>query len=472
MMSEQVSDTADVVVVGAGLAGCCAALEAAADGASVLLLEKMARPGGSSRMSSGFFAFAGTEEQQAAGIADSGAQFLADLRRAGDNANDPALLAAFIDRQRDAYRWLRDRGIGFDTVRATSGQSVPRTHPVVMPALFDALEREIAAQPRIRLACDVAVQRLVRGARIEAVVARAGDGPAQAIAVRGSVVLASGGFSQSEALLRNFAPLQARAVRLGGAGNTGDGLRMAWALGAGFRDMGFIRGTFGCHPSARQTHEPDAVRMPISVGGIAVNRAARRFVDESRTYKEIGDACLLQPDALAVQIFDAAMLAQGSGGLGPLGLRSALELGWIESADTLAALAGRLALDPGHLAETIAAYNADARDGRDRAFGRTTLVGGFGRLAPIGTAPFYGFACTSSVLATYCGLTVDAETRVLDVFGAPIDGLHAAGEITGGFHGASYMAGTALAKAMVFGRIAGRMAASSSQRVVTSAGAG
>jgi fumarate reductase flavoprotein subunit len=223
--------------------------------------------------------------------------------------------------------------------------------------------------------------------------------------------------------------------------------------------MGFIRGTFGCHPSARDTQEPDAVRMPISVGGIAINRHARRFVDESRTYKAIGDACLQQPEALAFQMFDAAMLAQGSAGLGPLGLHSGIAQGWIVGTTTLDALAERLGLDGATLAATVAAYNVDAVAGHDRSFGRRTLVGGFGGLAPIAVPPFYGFPCTSAVLATYCGLTVDPQTRVLDVFGAPMAGLYAAGEITGGFHGASYMAGTALAKALVFGRLAGQMAA-------------
>jgi fumarate reductase flavoprotein subunit len=445
----------DVLIVGAGLAGFCAAIEAASNGASVLLLEKMSRSGGSSRMSSGFFAFSGTRDQQTAGVSDSNQRFYDDLRRTGGNANDESLLGTFIDHQLDGYYWLKTRGVVFDPVRATSGQSVPRTHQTPSARLFDLLETEIKAQPLIQLHQNVEVQRLERiGGRVVSV--RLQNEHTRTIRVRRGVVLTSGGFSQSEELLSKFAPSQAKAVRLGGAGNTGDGLKMAWALGAGFRDMGFIRGTFGCHPSARETHKPDAVRMPISAGGIAVNRQAQRFVDESLTYKEIGDACLRQDDGLAFQIFDETMLAKGTGGIGPLGLRSGVERGWIVSAPTLDGLAERLHLDPASLVATVAAYNQDVASRHDRLFGRTTLVGGFGDLAPIETPPFYGFACTSSVLATYCGLTVDPQTRVLDVFGAPIDGLYAAGEITGGFHGASYMAGTALAKALVFGRLAGQ----------------
>jgi flavocytochrome c len=449
----------DVLIVGAGLAGCRGAIEAATHGASVLLFEKMKRAGGSSRMSSGFFAFSGTEDQLAAGVSDSNERFYDDLRRTGGNANDERLLRVFIDQQLDDYRWLKARGVTFDAVRATSGQSVPRTHQLVPARLFELLEGQIAAQALIQLRHGVAVERLERvDGQGFSVRVRSGTEQVQTVRVRRGVVMASGGFSKSEELLRTFAPLQAKAVRLGGAGNTGDGLKMAWALGAGFRDMGFIRGTFGCHPSARDTHEPDAVRMPISVGGIAVNRHSKRFVNESLTYKEIGDACLRQDDGLAFQIFDERMLAKGSDGIGPLGFRTGVAAGWIVSAPTIDALAERLGLDSIALVTTVAAYNADVAAGRERLFGRTMLVDGFGTMAPIEAAPFYGFMCTSSVLATYCGLTVDPQTRVLDVFGAPITGLHAAGEITGGFHGASYMAGSALTKALVFGRIAGRMA--------------
>ena len=77
----------------------------------------------------------------------------------------------------------------------------------------------------------------------------------------------------------------------------------------------------------------------------------------------------------------------------------------------------------------------------------------------IETAPFYTYPSTSGLIATYCGLTVDPQTRVLDVFGEPIAGLFAAGELTGGFHGVAYMTGSSLGKCIIFGRIAGRNAA-------------
>ena len=81
-----------------------------------------------------------------------------------------------------------------------------------------------------------------------------------------------------------------------------------------------------------------------------------------------------------------------------------------------------------------------------------------GKPTPLDTPPYYGFPSTTVVLATYCGVRVDNETRVLDVFGTVIPGLYAAGEVTGGFHGDGYVTGSSLGKSAVFGRIAGRRA--------------
>jgi len=135
-----------------------------------------------------------------------------------------------------------------------------------------------------------------------------------------------------------------------------------------------------------------------------------------------------------------------------------IEEGLLLREPTLEALAKRIEVDPKALAATVADYNAGIDAGRD-AFGRTGLVQGFGALKKLETAPFYAYPSTSAVIATYCGLTVDTGMRVLDVFGEPIEGLYAAGEITGGFHGKAFMTGTSLGKCVICGRIAGRNAA-------------
>jgi fumarate reductase flavoprotein subunit len=119
----------------------------------------------------------------------------------------------------------------------------------------------------------------------------------------------------------------------------------------------------------------------------------------------------------------------------------------------------KIGIDAAQLATTVARYNGFVESGVDADFGRDGLSTHYGKLVKIERAPFYAYPSTSGIIATYCGLTVDADTRVLNVFGEPIAGLYAAGELMGGFHGISYMTGSALGKAVIFGRIAGRSAA-------------
>ena len=136
-----------------------------------------------------------------------------------------------------------------------------------------------------------------------------------------------------------------------------------------------------------------------------------------------------------------------------------LSAGRILRAPTLRALAAEMKVDGSTLQTTVAAYNRDIAAGQPDTFGRASLCNGYGALLAIDQPPFYAYASTTVVLATYCGLTVDVGMRVLDVFDEPIEGLFAAGGVIGGFHGVAYMTGTANGKATIFGRIAGRTAA-------------
>jgi len=451
---------ADVVVIGGGLAGLCAGIEAARHGARVLVLEKAAQPGGSSVLSEGFFAFAGTPEQAAAGIRDDDERLTADLLACGGGDADPRLVAVFVARQAETYRWLRSRGIAFGAPQLSAGQSVPRTHPTDPNELFAVLRSELLGMPGTTLLTDAAATRLSRmpcGAATR--VAFRHEGRDRIASARRAVVLCSGGFSRDDALVRLFAPRQAKALRCGADTNTGDGLRMAWALGAGLADMGHVKGTFGFHPTARVAEGRGMVRLPIYRGAIAVDRAGRRFCDESLPYKLIGDACLALPDALAWQVFDRRIMQTSTPGVSAFDFAAAQRAGWLNEAQDAASLARAAGIDPDGLVRTLAGYNAGVAAGTDDTFGRRSLGAGFGRPQPIDTAPFYAWPCTSALIATYCGVSIDDSARVLDVYGGPIPRLYAAGEITGGFHGAAYMTGSALGKAIVFGRIAGRAAA-------------
>jgi flavocytochrome c len=451
----------DVVVVGGGLAGYCAAFEAATAGADVLLFEKQPAVGGSSVLSGGFFAFAGTDMQKAAGVDDTNERLYDDLKKAGGGQNDDRLVKIYVEQQLAAYEWLKKIGVAFKSLQLSSAQSVPRTHPVDPQALLDRVRALAESTGRVTTLVDSPVSRLVQaapGGRVTGVLANVAGKP-ESIAARRGVVLAAGGFSRNEEMLKQFVPHQAQGVRYGGKGNVGDGIKMAWALGAGVRDMVFVKGTFGFHPNSRQEDGRDWTKLAVYRGAIAVNREAKRYVDESKSYKLLGDAVLQQPGGIAFQIFDQAIMDTAADGVPPFDFRSAQRRGLVFESATLAELATKIGVDAAQLTVTVARYNEFAAAGVDADFGRDGLSTHYGKLVKIERAPFYAYPSTSGIIATYCGLTVDADTRVLNVFGEPIAGLYAAGELMGGFHGVAYMTGSSLGKCVIFGRIAGRNAA-------------
>ncbi|MDX6739644.1 FAD-dependent oxidoreductase [Actinocorallia sp. A-T 12471] len=441
-----------VLVVGAGLAGLAAAVAAAEAGARVTILEKRHEIGGSTVLSAGLSAFAGTDEQAEAGIADSVQLLRTDLLETGMHRNDPALVDAYCARQLATYRWLKGLGVAYGEVHAASGQTVPRSHPTDTGVLVRTLLERAKA-----LGAD-----FYAGVRVARLIVA--DGAVRGVVTEGgaeihadAVVLASGGFSRNPELLARFAPQMDRALRGGAEGSTGDGLLMAWKAGAGVIDTPYVKGTFGIHPDPEGAEGGTGI-LAIYKGAIAVNREGRRFVDESLPYKVVGDACLAQRDGVAYQIFDAGVMDRSDPSVPIYDFASRIENGLLVRAQSLAELAGLIDVPADALRETVAAYNAAIGRGTD-AQGRTTLSGGVGTPVPIITAPFYAHPSTTVVLATYCGLTIDPDMRVLDVFGEPIPGLHAAGELVGGLHGAGYVTGTSIGKAAIFGRSAGRTAA-------------
>ncbi|MGO4691941.1 FAD-dependent oxidoreductase [Glaciibacter sp. 2TAF33] len=458
----------DVIVVGGGLAGAAAALAAAEAGATVLQLEKLGETGGSTVLSAGLSAFAGTREQEAQGIADSVELLRSDILETGLHANDPALVDLYCREQLPTYRWLKAHGVTYGTVHAASGQTVPRSHPTDTRRMLDLL-RASAAELGVRLATGVTVDRLEReggadNSRVTGVRVSV-DGQSRRIR-SGAVILATGGFSQNPELLTRFAPQMERAVRGGGAGSTGDGMLMGWQLGAGVIDTPYIKGTYGIYPHAVDAEKGTGV-LAVYKGAIAVNAAGDRFVDESLPYKLLGDASLRQAGGFTYQVFDGAVMAESDDEVPIYDLAARERSGLLVTADTLADLAKRLGLPVAGFLATVERYNAACRGDSSDDFGRSHLSGGVGVPRPIEQAPFYAHASTAVVLATYCGLTVTPDMEVLDVFGERIGGLFAAGEVIGGFHGAGYMTGTSIGKAGIFGRVAGTAAAWLARPVAT-----
>lgn len=446
------------LVVGGGAAGFAAALEAAERGAEVLLLEKLAQTGGSSAMSGGCLAFAGTDLQRAAGVEDSAEMLLQDLIEVGQHDNDPELVGAYTAHQLDTYEWLRRHGVEFSpSIESSSGQSVPRVHTVDPADMVRTLAACCQATGRVRVLMSTRATRLLRqdeASPVTGLLAEGPEGPLE-IHARNGVLLASGGFGRDAELVKRFAPQYAEAVFVGGDGNVGDGLRMAWKLGADLRDMAYIKGTFGKHPT--DTHNNHSC-LAVYKGAIAVNQEGRRFVDESISYKLLGDAVMRQSYHTGYQIFDQPIFESGDDRVRILDFNRRLQEGLVIQADTLEALERQIELPTGSLRETVDRYNAAVDAGDDAEFGRTALVHGQGALRRIEQGPFYAYPSTAAVFGTYCGVRVNRGMHVIDVFGEAIEGLYAAGEMVGGFHGGAYMTGSALGKAVVFGRLAARSA--------------
>lgn len=443
----------DVIIVGAGMAGLCAALQATEQGASVAIFEKQDTIGGSSLLSGCFMAFAGTDFQKRLGIQDSTASLIEDMLTVGQHQNDEGLVEAYGKHQLATYNWLVEHGIHFQDCQAASGHSNPRGHTIIPQQAIYTL-RDKAVENGAILYLNSPVSRLIMKEDTVKGIVYEQNGEKQEYFANSGVILTTGGFSQSEEMLHLYAPQLDETIRLGGIGNQGDGIKLAASVGAWLMDFPNLKGTYGFHPKSTNKRKRQA--HTFYKGGIIVNEEGDRFVNESVSYKLLGDAALQQKQK-TFQVFDQVVMNESVKNDALYDFELLYSENLIVKADSLEELAQLLQLPLGNLTQTIDSYNENIARGKDK-FGRQTLTHTFGKPIPIQQAPFYAMETVAAMLATYAGVRVNARAEVINPFNEVISGLYAAGEMVGGFHGAGYMTGSSLGKAAIFGRVAANQA--------------
>ena len=253
----------------------------------------------------------------------------------------------------------------------------------------------------------------------------------------------SGGFGYDLERVAKYAPQLEGFVSTNSAGATGDGLDMAMAIGAATVDLEQIQ----IHPSVYTETKALITEGIRGDGAILVNQKGERFVNELLTRDAVSAAELEQEGGYAYTIVDQKMMDASAT------YNGYFTKGYAVQADTYEALAEATGMDPDVFAETMNTWNAACEKQVDEAFGRTSFA------SPLDTAPFYAIKVAPGIHHCMGGVVIDTGAHVLDEAGNAIPGLYAAGEVTGGVHGANRLGGNAVADIVVFGRIAGENAA-------------
>ncbi|OQR83609.1 fumarate reductase flavoprotein subunit [Achlya hypogyna] len=446
--------TADIVIVGAGLAGMSAALEAVAvrPDAHIILLEKEDRLGGNSaKASSGI---------NAARDGDDIELYNDDTVRSGGGFSDVGLVHRLATQSLDGLEFLKDKGVDLSVLCQLGGHSAERTRrnqsgPNVGTHIILALKKAIEAIDSIDVINHARVTSLEQEAgAVSGVKFTVTPESSFTIATR-RVILATGGYSANPALLKELAPGMEEFATTNGAWATGDGLQLATDLGAALihTDKVQLHPTGFIDPKDRTKRTrflaPEALR---GAGGLLFNTDGRRFVNELATRKVVSEAILAQPHKrsfLVLPITEAVTKATGA-----LGLFFYEKIGLVSHKTSLADLAAHMEVDESVLQTELEHYvEAAATHGPD-AFGKTVFPN-----APA-AVPSDVYLLEIEPVVHYCmgGVQINEDTQVVTAEGAVVEGLFAAGEVSGGLHGQNRLGGNSLAECVVFGRVAGQAA--------------
>ena len=441
----------DVVVVGSGGAGLSAAITAAQSGARVVVLEKLAGVGGNTVRSTALYNCVDDALQHPLGIYDSEEIFFQETFEGGHEMAKPELVRILTSQADEGMRFLEEQGLQFDTVIDNClGGAHDRGHYSLAHAGTDYIEVLQTACDRlgVTIVLETAAKELiVDDGRVCGVRAVCRGEKQEYRAARG-VVLATGGFGYNvEMRMKYDHTLTGDLLCSNSPGSTGDGILMAQAVGANLIGMEYIElyplgdvATGGLRNSI-----PNVINR-----GIFVNTLGERFIREDAGRDDLSRTILEQPDGFIYVITDDDCTVRQSE-------RDYLEglvlMGEVVRADSLDELADALGFERDVLKATVEAYNLAVEKQSDSIFGRQTL------LNALDTPPFYANARKPTVHHTLGGVEIDTYARVLSEAGQPIPGLYAAGEVTGGIHGANRLGGNSFPDIIVFGRIAGLSAA-------------
>ena len=421
---------------------------AAGTGADVHVIEALDAIGGNSVWSTGYMAFVGSRAQAEAGITDSVEAFLADAEHSisllADRypvIADPVLMRLFAQHSAATYDDLVARGVVFSRFIPRPLQH--RTDRMLAVADMSAFRRAFEpdfARPNVRLHLNTWARRLLtQDGRVIGVMAEDADGRAHRWLARKGVILATGGFQANPELRARHVPAYlAMAPYLGVDTCRGDGHLMAGAVGADLINMA-------------QVLPLVIVSSSLVEDCIAVTREGRRFHDEAGPYERRVEALQAQPGREAWYILDDRTYRQKQQLVAQMPRKG-------ETAPDLTSLAAKIGADPAGLASAVKGWNAFlAGSGRqDPEFGRVILPEG---RRPIAEGPFHAVPMVVGSNFVAGGLRVTAAMQAVDVFGAAIPGLYAAGDTVGGLNPTAELGGMRLCGGFTLGRIAGLAAA-------------
>lgn len=486
---------ADVVVVGAGGAGMTAAITAAAEGKSVVILESQSMVGGNSVRATGgmnagktvyqdeneFGESAGVEktlktaaekyadnetitalaktvsEQWAAyqanptGYFDSVELMELDTMIGGKGINDPELVETLCANSADAIDWLDEHGITLHNVSSFGGASVKRIHrpvnaegkTVSVGSYMIPLLEENCEKAGVKMMLDTTATEILTDANGAAVGVKATGASGETVTVNAkAVVLATGGFGANLDMVVKYKPELKGFMTTNAPGIQGQGIEMAQAIGAATVDMDQIQ----IHPTVEANTAALITEGLRGDGAILINEEGKRFIDEVGTRDVVSAAEIAQTGSYSWLVVDQAMVDASSV------IQGYIKKGYTVTGATYEELGKAMGVDAAAFAETMEKWNGYVEAKNDPDFGRTSFAN------PLNTAPYYAVKVTAGVHHTMGGLKINANTEVLNEKGEVIPGLFAAGEVTGGVHGANRLGGNAVADFTVFGRIAGAAA--------------